>query len=310
MNFIAIILLILIWSQTNVSLHHKVETLTQSWFKAIESACNGGQYVHGVLAWFVAVLLPFLLALFLFRLVNAVHPIFGLIFTVLLLWLLLEIKSMMQQAESMANALVSNDIVSARGIFSHWFFQDPSDVKRYSLFFVAKRSIELGVLMIHRRLFAPLFWFVSLGLLGFGPAPVLLYYLSDFAVRQWRTQGVFGTFAQACFDKLNALPSIATAFGLAMVGDFEDALFSWRTQSEIWNDKNDSILLSSCAGALGIKLGDGFPQGGVMIQRPELGVGEEPEGAHLLSAIGLMRRVFVLWVVILFMLSVAYWLGT
>ena len=38
-------------------------------------------------------------------------------------------------------------------------------------------------------------------------------------------------------------------------GDFEDAIFCWRTQSLQWPDHTDGILIASGAGALGVRLG-------------------------------------------------------
>lgn len=309
MNFIAIILLILLWNQTRTTIYPVVISLIQRWLNVIERACNGGQYMHGVFAWLVGVLFPSVLVVLVYRLAYAIHPLIALFFTVAVLWQFLEVKSMMRQAELMAGALMSSNIVTARDVFVSWFSVDPIDSKRYSFSLLARRSIELGLLMAHRRLFAPLFWFVILGPFGFGPAPVVLFVFSAVAQYSWCSHGAFGGFAQTWFNKLNMLPTMATAFGVAMVGDFEDALFAWRTQSAHWQDRNEGVLLASFAGALGIKMGDAYPQGGVLTQRPELGIGEEPEGPHLLSAIGLIRRVFVLLVVILLMLTVAYWLG-
>lgn len=306
-NLLAVILLILVWNQTQVEPEWRVQRHLMRWFSMVERVLNGGQYVHGVLAWLVAVLLPALGSLVLYRLAMAMHPLLALCFLVLVLWGLLAVKSLVRQADAMTTALMQQNVVVARTMFAQWF---QLDVRRYTLVLLTKRAIELGVLVLHRQLLAPMFWFILLGLFGLGPAPVVLYVLSEHVSSQWRVQGVFAEFAQTIFDRLNAWPSMATAFGVAMVGDFEDALFAWRTQADQWPNKHEGVVLASCAGALGVKLGDAFPSQGVLVQRSELGVGDEAEAHHWLSAVGLLRRVFVLWVVVLLMLTVAYWLGT
>ena len=65
------------------------------------------------------------------------------------------------------------------------------------------------------------------------------------------------------------------------------------------------IVVAAGAGALGVRLGNPYLRDGVLVERPELGLGDEPDLAHLDSAVGLMWRTLVLWLVMLFLLGIA-----
>jgi len=96
-----------------------------------------------------------------------------------------------------------------------------------------------------------------------------------------------------------------TAAAFAVVGDFEDAVHCWRTQASGWPDPELGIVLASGAGAIGVKLGMPIVEGGTMIERPELGIGEDADTGHLDSLVGLVWRALVMWLLMLLLLSVA-----
>ncbi len=104
-----------------------------------------------------------------------------------------------------------------------------------------------------------------------------------------------------------------TAFAFAVVGDFEDAVYCWRTQAGRWADRSSGILLSSGAGALGVRLGQPIvdpvqaDEGGD--GSPLLGVGEEADPDFMQSTIGLVWRTLVLILLILVLVAVAGWMG-
>jgi len=45
------------------------------------------------------------------------------------------------------------------------------------------------------------------------------------------------------------------AAAFAVVGDFEDAIYCWRTQAREWLSPNEGVLLAAAAGALRGRLG-------------------------------------------------------
>ena len=111
------------------------------------------------------------------------------------------------------------------------------------------------------------------------------------------------------FDWLDWLPARVTAACFAVVGDFEDAVYCWRTQAEAWSDKALGIVLASGAGALGVKLGEPLQVDGVLVYRPELGMGDEPDADYLQGAVALVWRVLVLMVSLFMLMTFAHWLG-
>ena len=101
-----------------------------------------------------------------------------------------------------------------------------------------------------------------------------------------------------------------TAAAFAVVGDFEDAIYCWRTQAAAWRDPLAGIVLAAGAGAMGVRLGMPIADtAGGAEARPELGLGESAETPCLDSTVGLLWRALVLWVFVLFMLSAAWALG-
>ena len=71
------------------------------------------------------------------------------------------------------------------------------------------------------------------------------------------------------------------------LGDFEDALYCWRTQAGQWPDRNAGIVLASGDGALGVRLGlpREYFQGGLDPQ-----VAAAVRAAHELGRVVVRRR--------------------
>ena len=88
--------------------------------------------------------------------------------------------------------------------------------------------------------------------------------------------------------------------------------FCWRTQAKEWaaqeGGEHAGIVLASGAGALGVLLGGPIPVvGAEPDERPELGLGDLPEADLLPSAVGLIWRALVLWLVLMLLLTLANW---
>jgi cobalamin biosynthesis protein CobD/CbiB len=119
---------------------------------------------------------------------------------------------------------------------------------------------------------------------------------------------VFGAPVRRLRDWLDWIPVRLTAATFAVVGDFEDAIYCWRTQSGQWPRLNDGILLASGAGALGVIIGGAItgPTGEPEF-RPEMGIGEPADSDVLPSAAGLVWRALLVWLAVLLVLTLAYW---
>jgi len=103
-----------------------------------------------------------------------------------------------------------------------------------------------------------------------------------------------------------------TACTFAIVGNFEDAIYCWRTQASSWPDPESGIVLASGAGALGVRLGMPVSQMEMSVERPELGIGDAADVDFMRSAVGLVWRALVFWLIMLLLLSLASmasWVG-
>src|SRR4030095_14002942 len=162
---------------------------------------------------------------------------------------------------------------------------------------VAKLAIERGLIDSYRQVFAVLFWFTALP----GPAGAVLYRACVLVADEWRgnARGTEGTTtvrarARTLLWLLDWVPVRLTALSFAIVGDFEDAVYCWRTQAKSWVDEEGGehvgLVLASGAGALGVVVGGPLP---VTLDepeyRPELGMGEPADADFMPSALG--RRV-------------------
>ena len=162
----------------------------------------------------------------------------------------------------------------------------------------------------HRHVFGIMFWFVVIP----GPAGAVLYWLSAMVSDKWGRSGgeeyvEFGGFARKAFEVLDWIPSRLTAITFAIVGDFEDAVYCWRTQSNAWGNIEQGIVLSAGAGALGVRLGEAIHENGALVFRPELGLGEEPDVNHMASGVGLVWRSVLVWTLLIALLTLTTWFG-
>ncbi|MEK6244108.1 MAG: cobalamin biosynthesis protein, partial [Pseudomonadota bacterium] len=164
---------------------------------------------------------------------------------------------------------------------------------------VIRLAIEEAIAASHRNVFAVLFWFVVLP----GPSGAILYRMAVFLDRRWGGKGEFGRFARNVLRVLEWPAARLTAAAFAVVGDFEDAIYCWRTQAAAWPDPNLGIVLAAGAGALGVKLGMPLTEVEGLQPRPELGLGDAADAAFLDSTVGLLWRALVLWVFLLIILS-------
>lgn len=99
-----------------------------------------------------------------------------------------------------------------------------------------------------------------------------------------------------------------------MVGNFEDAVDSWRQDADHFPNTNDGVVLAATAGAINVRLGGAGlrqPLSDVLDTDPvvEPTAGRQAEFAHLRSMVGLVWRAVVMWMVLLALLTLARLLG-
>lgn len=305
MTFIAIILALLIEQAKPLPVARVGSWLT-AYAGLLESRFNAGQAKHGTIAWIVGAVAPAFVLLAAEWMLGVWQPLLALALSVAILYLTTGFRQFSHFFTDIHIALRAGEIDRARALLADWRGRTGD---RLSSTEVARLSIEEALVASHRHVFAPLFWFALLGAGG-----ALLYRLSHCLSRHWATAprdpaSPFGEFAARAFAALDWLPSRATALAFAIVGDFEDAIYCWRTQAARWpaQDKAAGILLASGGGALGVRLGMPVEEGGEIGDRPELGIGDEADADFMQSTIGLVWRSLVLGLMTLALLWVASW---
>jgi cobalamin biosynthesis protein CobD/CbiB len=272
----------------------------------LERHFNAGQNVHGAVAWLLAVLLPVLVVGGIYGGLYYLNPLPAWAFGAVVLYPLLSLKQLGGQAEKVAAALRAADLGEARRLLSLWQGRPADELGAAE---IARVGIEQTLGCAHKNLFGVIAWFVVLG-----PAGAVLYRLSQLLSQKWggldqRDFGEFGQFSARAFDLMDWVPLRLSAISFAVVGDFEDAVYCWRAQASAWAQQGIGIVLASGAGALGVKLGEPLSYGGSIEFRPELGLGDDADADYLDSAVSLVWRTVVLWLVLLLLLALAGWVG-
>ncbi|KAF7598564.1 MAG: threonine-phosphate decarboxylase [Candidatus Dactylopiibacterium carminicum] len=265
-----------------------------------EDRFNDGQARHGVVAWCLLVLPLVAVVGGLHYWLYSVQSVLGLLFDVVVLYLTMGFRQASHFYTRIHAALRAQDLPLARQQIGAWRGRLHEQSGTHE---IVRLALEQGIIGAHRQVFAIFVCFVLLG-----PAGAVLYRLADFYARHWGAaqgpeMGDFGLFARQAFTVIEWLPARVTAMAFSIVGDFEDAAYCWRTQANLWPDRNEGILLAAGAGALGVRIGQTIQQSGELLERPELGTGDEAEVEYLQSFVGLVRRTLVLNVLVLLMLS-------
>jgi adenosylcobinamide-phosphate synthase len=263
----------------------------------LEQTFNGGEERHGLIAWLVAVLPPVVLAVALDAALYAVHPLLALFFHVGVLYLTLGFRQTSHHFTQLQVAIKSGDIERARALLDQW--RGASGVVR-TREEVIRLTIEEALLAAQRHVFGVLLWYVLLP----GPSGAILYRLAAMLAARWQGLGAFGRFAQRAFRVLEWPAARVTAASFALVGDFEDAVYCWRTQARGWAQAENGIVLAAGAGAMGVRLGMPVHEMEGVLPRVELGVGEPADGPFLDSTVGLVWRALVVWVALLVVLTI------
>jgi len=273
---------------------------------------------QGALATVLAVLPPVVVAGIVWWAAHRIHPGLGLLVNIVVLYLLMGFRHFSHAVSSLIAALRFGDLTSARRTLALWQGSSAAEMSSQD---IARLAIERGIVDAYRQVFAVVFWFMVLP----GPIGAVLYRAAALLAAEWkdpipgddmsvltRSLVAFGRPARQLLWLLDWIPARLTALSFAVVGDFEDAIYCWRMQADTWptayGGQVGGILLAAGGGALGVQLGGALPGiDGAPDARPDVGTGEPVEPDVLPSAVGLVWRALVLWLVLVFLLSLANW---
>jgi adenosylcobinamide-phosphate synthase len=276
----------------------------------LEHRFNGGAAQQGAIAGALAIAPPVLVAACGYWALDPISPLLGLAWNVLVLYLLVGFRHFSHAFSAIVDALKAGDAIAARRRLAAWRGSDASGVSAEE---IPKLAIEQGIEDSYRHVFGILFWFLVLP----GPAGAVLYRATVLLAAEWQGDeltphghqlSAVGTPVRRLLDWLDWIPVRLTAATFAVVGDFEDAIYCWRTQSGQWPRLNEGILLASGAGALGVVIGGTITgPAGEPEFRPEMGIGDPADSDVLPSAAGLVWRALLVWLAVLLVLTLAYW---
>ena len=268
---------------------------------------NAGEPNQGLAAWLLAVLPWVLVSVAIHYFLLDISVAAAWVWNVAVLYLTMGFRQFSHAFTEIIEALRVGDLERARVLLTDW--RGDSAVE-YNGTEIAKVAIEEGLINSHRHVFGVIFWFLILP----GPSGALLYRLSGILEQKWGSRlqedyGAFGNFAQKIFHYIDWIPVRLTAMSFAVAGDFEDAVYCWRSQATTWLDPEQGVVLASGAGALGVRLGETLHVHGTVSFRPELGLGDDADVNTMTSAVGMIWRALVMWMFMLALITVARWVG-
>ncbi len=319
MTFLAILCALLIEQFRPMRANNLIYTEVKSLAMRVEAWFNAGHPRHGRFGWLVMVALLTIPTFAIHLLAEAVNPLLEFAWSVAVAYLTLGFRHYSHYFSSIQIALLSGDEAQARTLLAEWTKKDTTGMEVPDIIRIA---IEKALVTSHHNVFGVFFWF----LLPLGPAGAVLYRVAEYLARAWNNEtehlegDVFGRFASQAFYWIDWIPTRLTAIAFAVMGDFEDAIYSWRNFASRWKNEAIGIILATGGGAMGIRLGNPEEKAinvpaidAESIDFPgietESQPGEEPSLRALQSTVGLVWRALLLWMLLLLLLSIAVWIG-
>jgi adenosylcobinamide-phosphate synthase len=329
MSFFAVLFALMIEQLKPLPRDNWVHDTLISWTGWAGRNFDAGRDRHAIVVWCVTVLAPAIAAALVYWAVARISLLGAFVFDIAILYLTLGFRQFSHYFTDIRAALDRGEETEARRLLAEWRHLDASELPRTELL---RHVLEHSLLAAHRHVFGVFFWFIALSALGLGPAGAVLYRMAEFASRYWafksRTLDVPANerlmgLSQRLFSLIDHVPARLTAFGFAVVGNFEEAVNGWRRDAVLWLHPNEGILLASAAGAIGVQLGGQAAPGVTPDRSKTFDVGGNPESAsargstpgslaqagHLQSVVGLVWRSVVLWLLLAALLSLANLLG-
>lgn len=328
MSFFAVLLALVIEQLRPLPRDNWVHHALVSWVRWTGRNFDAGRERHAWVVWGVSVGAPGGVLLLAYLGIAHWSLVLALLCNVAVLYLTLGFRQFSHHYTEIRDALDRGDEGEARRLLADWRHLDASELPRTELL---RHVIEHSLLAAHRHVFGVFFWFVLFSSLGLGPLGAVLYRMAEFAARYWsypsKALGVpanerLMAVSQQMFALIDHVPSRMTAFGFAVVGNFEEAINAWRRDASLWKHSNEGVILASASGALGVQLGGsaapgvtpdrsrGFDTGPVDDAAAEGSTaGDPPQLGHLRSVVGLVWRSVVLWMLLLALLTLANLVG-
>ncbi len=320
MSFLSLLFALLIEQVRPFSYHSWINLHVAKAGRWIRLHLDAGLDKQALAAWTLGVLLPTtLVAAIYWTLMGWGSWFLGLLWSVGVLYVCIGFRQFSHNFTQIRDALESGREQDAADLFTAWQRLEPRVWKTSALI---RQLIEYSVVAAHRHVFGVLYWYCFLAMLGFGPAGAVLFRLTEMLVDVWTkqkdiTEGEEVISSEALMSLshnvwlyMDWIPSRLTAITFAVVGNFEEAIDSWRFHINRFDSSSDAVILAATSGALNIELGvtplqketlkdTGEPLGNEPV------LGQTPQIAHLRSVVGLLWRGVVMWMLILALSSLS-----
>ena len=292
--------------------------------------------------WFITLMGALIAGLLSFA-THAIHPLLGLLLTIGVLYLTIGIRQFSHFYSKIRLALTAGDDAKARTALVEWLHEEAEltgyrgniQVAQLSETQLIRQALEMAIVSSLRYVFAGLFWFLIFAPFQLGVAGVVFYRLADSLARRWHLraegkQDAYTVYARKMMNWIEFLPARCAAVIFAVVGNFEEAMYAWRTQSgslrQLGETDAAAVTLTSGAGALGVTLRDGVTQrtrdmmdehelalygedvelkANEVKHAGQIGTGPNPDVRSLNSGVGLFWRATIFVLLGLMMLTLA-----
>jgi adenosylcobinamide-phosphate synthase len=329
MSFFAVLLALLIEQLKPLPRDNWVHDRLVAWVAWVGRNFDAGKDRHVWVVWGIAVGAPTLLVVLLHFAANHFGPVAAVAFDVAVLYFTLGFRQFSHYFTDIRDALERGDEVEMRRLLREWLHLDAGELPRTE---VLRHVVEHALLAAHRHVFGVFFWFIVCSTVGLGPAGAVMYRLAEFVSRYWAyrqrsldapaNDRLLDT-SQRLFSRIEAVPARLTAFGFAVVGNFEEAINGWRHDATLWRRSNEGIILAAAAGAVGVQLGGDAAPGVTPDRSKTFSVGATAgaagaegstegvplQSSHMQSVVALVWRSVVLWMLLLALLTLANVLG-
>jgi adenosylcobinamide-phosphate synthase len=323
MSFMALLFALMLEQVRPLSERNWVHDLMRHWSHWARSIFETGRANQSGLIWGLIMGLPVLAVL-------AVHWILlawlgwplAMAWSVAVLYVTLGFRQFSHHFTQIRDALEAGEEAQARSLLASWLQVDASTLPRQEL---VRHVIECSAISAHRHVFGVVVWFSVLAALGLGPIGAVIYRLGMELPRWWAgvgqpqdtnssPDGHLSEWALWAWKRIDWLPARMTAVTFAIVGNFEEAIDCWRNHAQSFPDDNDGVVLAATSGAINVRLGGEAlkPRFSTELDTPMAQPstpGLEPHLGHLRSMVGLVWRSVVMWLVLLFLLTLARLLG-
>lgn len=310
MSFFAILIALLLEQARPLAFDNPVHAGLRGWARTVRRNLDAGQSSHGWVAWALAVGVPAAIAGLVYWGLWQFSSVLAFVWTVGILYVTLGFRQFSHHFSEIRQALDVGDDAAAREKLARWLRVDASSLPRTELL---RQVIEQSVLAAHRHVFGVLVCFVVFWAIGLGPSGAVFYRMAEYISRNWRARPdgtpspALQHAAATAWRWVDHVPARMTALGFAVVGNFEEAVASWRGDAERFAPGSDGVVLAATSGAINVRL---TPQLDPLTIEDDEVVGDpgarpDPQLAHLSSVVGLVWRAVVLWMLLLALLTLA-----